>query len=362
MKKLLTLLLSLVATAAFAQTFPVQNLSVYGTTTLVNQPLTVANGGTSASTASGTSLDNITGFSGTGFLTRTGAGTYAFQSLTNGITLPNLTQIVANVVLGNPSNSTANVGQIGMPSCSTSNSALTWTSGTGFGCGNNYALLSGGTFTGNVTLGFSSPLFTLNDTSGSGHGYLVWQKSGTNLWDFASNSSSNSLSIDRYVAGVATDVPFSISNSTGVVTMVDGVAGGTAAASAGNVGELLSASTTGTSLTSGIPANCASKALTAGVWDVTGVIEYVPAGTTTTSGYTTGVSTTSATYQNITGSFNNIQQTFGLSVPAGTVSYQSAPVYRYVLPSGGTAYLVGAASFAVSTMTCNGFIRATRVN
>lgn len=40
--------------------------------------LPIANGGTNASTASGTSLDNITGFSGTGLMRRTGAGTYTF--------------------------------------------------------------------------------------------------------------------------------------------------------------------------------------------------------------------------------------------------------------------------------------------
>lgn len=38
----------------------------------------VAKGGTGASVASGTSLDNITGFSGTGLMRRTGAGTYTF--------------------------------------------------------------------------------------------------------------------------------------------------------------------------------------------------------------------------------------------------------------------------------------------
>lgn len=57
----------------------------------------------------GTSLDNITGFSGTGFLTRTGAGAYAFQSATNGITNSNLAQAGAATLKGNPTGSTANV-------------------------------------------------------------------------------------------------------------------------------------------------------------------------------------------------------------------------------------------------------------
>ena len=41
---------------------------------------TVANGGTNCSAASGTCLDNITGFSSTGFIKRTGAGTYTFTA------------------------------------------------------------------------------------------------------------------------------------------------------------------------------------------------------------------------------------------------------------------------------------------
>lgn len=42
--------------------------------------VSVAQGGTNASSASGTSLDNITGFASTGYIKRTGAGTYTFAS------------------------------------------------------------------------------------------------------------------------------------------------------------------------------------------------------------------------------------------------------------------------------------------
>lgn len=43
--------------------------------------LGVAGGGTNCSAASGTCLDNITGFASTGFVQRTGAGTYAFSNV-----------------------------------------------------------------------------------------------------------------------------------------------------------------------------------------------------------------------------------------------------------------------------------------
>lgn len=121
----------------------------------------VSKGGTNATAAGGGALDNITGFASTGFLTRTGAGAYAFQSLTNGIALGNLAQTAANTVLANASGSTANVAALTMPSCSTSSSALTWTNGTGFTCNTavnastlggtaaaSYASLASPTFTG----------------------------------------------------------------------------------------------------------------------------------------------------------------------------------------------------------------------
>lgn len=52
-----------------------------GTLTL-DGTLVVANGGTGGDVASGTLLDNITGFASTGHLVRTGAGTYAFRTAT----------------------------------------------------------------------------------------------------------------------------------------------------------------------------------------------------------------------------------------------------------------------------------------
>lgn len=156
MKRLLSVALALFAASTFAATLnPVSLINPVGSTvgqgivstgattapvwgSLAISTLTgilpVAKGGTNAASASGTALDNISGLSGTGFLTRTGAGAYAFQSTTNGITLGNLAQQSANTVVGNSVGATGNVVAIAMPNCSTSVSALTWTSGTGFTC------------------------------------------------------------------------------------------------------------------------------------------------------------------------------------------------------------------------------------
>jgi hypothetical protein len=94
MKKLLTALLWL-PLVALAQTYPSPTFS----TITLQTPLSVANGGSACSAASAQCLDNISGFSGTGFVSRTGAGTYSFTAstgsgsvvLSTGPTISNLT-------------------------------------------------------------------------------------------------------------------------------------------------------------------------------------------------------------------------------------------------------------------------------
>lgn len=148
----------------YAQTFPVQNLQVNGTSSFTGVatftiPIGISSGGTNSGTASGTSLDNITGFSGTGFLTRTGAGAYSFQSLTNGISFSNLPQVSANTVLGNFTGSTANLASFSIPSCSGATNALLYTSGTGLSCNSaiNAATLGGATFASPGNIGTTTP-------------------------------------------------------------------------------------------------------------------------------------------------------------------------------------------------------------
>jgi hypothetical protein len=134
----------------------------------------VSYGGTGATSASGTALDNITGFSSTGFLTRTGSGTYAFQSTTNGVTLANIAQIATNTVLGNATSGTANIAAQSMPSCSSASSALTWTTNTGFGC--NSISAGGGTVTGSGATNYI-PVFT----SATAIGSSVMYQSSSNI-------------------------------------------------------------------------------------------------------------------------------------------------------------------------------------
>ena len=262
MKKLLLAALWL-PLMALAQTYPsptYQNVTVLGTMTNahaaitggsisgISPPIPVASGGTNSASASGTALDNITGFAGTGFMSRTGAGAYSFTASTGSgnvvqatsptiasptitgaltatglVTTADLATQAANTVLANGTGSSASPTAFSMPSCSSSSSALQWTSGTGFTCYGSVASTTGTTFTGPLTLGYVSPTFTINDSTGSNAAYLNFNKNGaTQEWSVHANSAGG-LYIDRYVSGTYTDTPFSISSTNGLVTFADGI-------------------------------------------------------------------------------------------------------------------------------------------
>jgi hypothetical protein len=127
-------------------------------------------------------------------------------------------------------------------------------------------------------------------------------------------------------------------------------------ANTGSVGEYVTNTTTGTSLATGTTANATSVSLTAGDWDVTGVVRFNPAGTTTVSNEYAGISTTSATL-GILGTF--VQDSGPLNT--GSQMYTTCPVVRISIAATTTVYAVAQATFGTSTMSCDGFIRARRV-
>jgi hypothetical protein len=134
-----------------------------------------------------------------------------------------------------------------------------------------------------------------------------------------------------------------------------GVTNGSNAA-AGSVGEYASNTTSGTSLTTSVAVNATSVSLTAGDWDVTGEVQYLPAGGTTVSTVNAGIGTTSATTPSFPNNTNLI-----LNFVTGNAGVIPAPVVRLNLSSTTTVFLVASAVFSGGTATCNGFIRARRV-
>jgi len=129
-------------------------------------------------------------------------------------------------------------------------------------------------------------------------------------------------------------------------------------ANAGSVGEYVSSSVSppSTGLTSGTVTNATSISLTAGDWDITGLI-FFNFGSGTTSTYSIGaISTTSAT---IPGSPYFSTQLFATQ-NTGTGCALPVPTIRLNITSTTTVYLVGQSSFTGGTNGIGGFIAARR--
>ena len=148
--------------------------------------------------------------------------------------------------------------------------------------------------------------------------------------------------------------------ASGVLDRVLGTATNDNAA-AGYVGEYNSAAVaagSAVSLTTATTANVTTISLTAGDWDVSGIVQYTPTATTSVTQLTQGVSTLSATL--------SPQGTFSKFVTAANILTAidpawSLPVVRLALASTTTIYLVSNATFSVSTLTAYGIITARRV-
>ncbi len=153
---------------------------------------------------------------------------------------------------------------------------------------------------------------------------------------------------------------FTTLSSTGAFTpsSTNGIVGTTTNdnANAGSVGEFVTATALASSVSNGVALNAASISLTAGDWDVTGVLRTAPAGTTVIQQSIQGISTTSATL----GAFG----TFTLdnhALAAGLGGTEPTPVVRLSLASTTTVFLIATISFTTSTCTVDGLIRARRV-
>lgn len=231
------------------------------------------------------------------------------------------------------------------------------------------AALTGATFTGTTGIGYSTPVLFVNDTSGSNTVSLLFQNNGSTVWNLQkATGATGAFTVARYTSGTLVDTPISISNSTGLVSFVDGIspsttkgiAGTTLAdnANAGSVGELLTNAATGTNLTSTVVNNVVTLSLTAGDWDVSGTVTFLPAGTTTVSLLQMGLSNTSATLPAANAGAATLLQS---SLTTGGTQIQQVGPVRFNVSTTTTIYLVADATFGVSTMQVNGFIRARRV-
>lgn len=139
-------------------------------------------------------------------------------------------------------------------------------------------------------------------------------------------------------------------------------------ATVGQVGEIITstvASGAAVALTTATPANVTSISLTAGDWDVAGLIDFLPAGTTSITQLNASVSLTTATLGTQPGGSGlgpdptaTVNQ--AANVPAGLVALDIGPV-RVSIAATTTVFLVAQGTFTVSTMSAYGTIRARRV-
>ena len=133
-------------------------------------------------------------------------------------------------------------------------------------------------------------------------------------------------------------------------------------AAAGYVGEYVSSTvaSTGTSLAvSGTVYNVTSISLTAGDWDVSGIVFYDSATGTVVIAYAqSGISTVSATQS---ATFPPFSQTYNSTIASIVIATQLTGTWRVSLSATTTVYLVARAGWTTQTPFAFGTLRARRV-
>lgn len=137
---------------------------------------------------------------------------------------------------------------------------------------------------------------------------------------------------------------------------------------AGDVGEYIQATVavgSAVSITTATPVNITSIILTAGDWDLDGIIDFLPAASTSVTQFNASISVTTGTLSTQPGGSGvspdaTVVFNQAAAVPAALVAFPTATV-RLTVSATTTVYLVAQATFTVSTMTGYGTIRARRM-
>jgi hypothetical protein len=196
-------------------------------------------------------------------------------------------------------------------------------------------------------------------------GTLPTANGGTNLTSFTANGIVYASSSSALATGSALTFDGTNFVTTGSITasQTTGYIGTTTNnnASAGSIGEFVSSTvaSNGVSMTSTTAVDVTSISLTAGDWDVSGVVGITNTlGTTTYSFINYGSSTTSATVGTL-GQMGSLTPNSNISATVDFVA--PIPTTRYSLSATTTIYLIARAGFAVSNSFAYGVIRARRV-
>lgn len=139
-----------------------------------------------------------------------------------------------------------------------------------------------------------------------------------------------------------------------IVASKKGVTDGSDAAT-GEVGEYLSATQTSNTMTNGIVSNIASLTLTAGDWDVEGVISSYNS-SAALSYFVSGLNTTSGANP----AFPYVVQ-LTLAFSSAGVQRAATPTRRVSVSASTVIYLIAQVGFTSGSTSCDGFIRARRI-
>lgn len=289
----------------------------------------------SGTSASFSGLMSVTGLTATGTISLPTAS----------LPLPYLATQAANTLVANATGSIASPIAISAPSCSTSSSALQWTSGAGLTCN---------TSINSSTLGGVAAASYLTSATASST-YATIPQATTTL--AATGGSINGVS-QGLTTPAASRVTTLVATSTITPATTSGIVGTTLAdnANAGSVGEVISSTFSNVPLTSATNVNVTSISLPPGDWDVSGYFLYGAATATNTAFVVGGVNTVSATLPAV-GQYYQLTATF----PVNAAVTVTAPIQRINVSTTTTVFLVSFCGFSVSTATATGFLRARRV-
>ena len=273
------------------------------------------------------------------------------------VTAGSLAPIAANRVLGNFTASSAAPAANTVPSCSTANSALQYTTNTGLSCGTTFAL-TGGNLSQFAATTSAQLLGVLSDETGSGLAVFGTSPSLTTptiAGAALSGTFSGSPTFSGAVTFTSTLTPSQTAGIVGTTTNNN--------ANAGSVGEYISSNValgSAVSLTASTAANVTSVSLTAGDWNCAGNVWFNPAGTTTSTNNQGWISTVSATLPTPPNSGMQSGSTSAITTGSGGYGLQVGPG-RLSLNATTTVYLGAFSAFGTSTNAAYGFIGCRRV-
>lgn len=219
--------------------------------------------------------------------------------------------------------------------------------------------------------------YALANLTGAGAGVLTWAAtpSSANLRAALTDETGTGLAyfqggdIGTPSAGVGSNLTGLNATQLGTGTVppgrTNGHQNGTATndnAAAGEIGEYTEcalAQGSATSLTTNTAKDVCTVSLTAGDWDVSGAIGFLPGASTSITVLYGGWSTVANTADTTAGKY--FQQATAAQIPTNIVQEFAVPTYRFSLSGTTTVRLIGLSIFTASTNTAFGLIRARRV-